>query len=54
MPREHYALLPIPAATSARARRHAHPLPWLAAIFWIVVLSLGAWSMIVAVTLAVV
>lgn len=59
MPREHYALLPTPAMTPARARRRTHrlparPLPWAAAIFWIVVLSLSAWTMIVGVALALV
>ena len=59
MPRQQYALLPTSAMTPARPRARtrrlrARPLPWAAAIFWIVVLSLSAWTMIVGVALALV
>ncbi|HEX4614635.1 MAG TPA: hypothetical protein VH230_01860 [Stellaceae bacterium] len=48
MPRQPHALISTPVATAAPERRRAERLSHRAAIFWIAVLSLAAWTAIIA------
>jgi hypothetical protein len=52
MPRELHALMPTPVSIPVPERRRVVRLSQRAAIFWIVVLSLGGWTVIIALALA--
>jgi hypothetical protein len=52
MPRELHALMPTSVSIPVPERRRVARLSQRAAIFWIVVLSLGGWTAIIALALA--
>jgi hypothetical protein len=52
MQRESHALISTPVGTSVSEMRHIERLSLRAAIFWIGVLSLGGWTVIIALVIA--
>jgi hypothetical protein len=52
MQRDSHALISTPVGTSVSERSHIERLSLRAAIFWIGVLSLGGWTVIIALVIA--